>query len=167
MIDEGAIRARYGALSPVLDERARRLMLGAEAVAAGRGGQAAVVRATGASAATVRRGMAELGGSPSDLARGRVRRPGGGRKRTVELDPTLRPDLDRLVDPTTRGDPGSPLRWTCKSLRNLAGELRRQGHAVSHRIVGELLHEMGYSLQANRKTLEGTDHPDAMPSSPT
>ncbi len=160
MHDEGAIRDRYLALSPAVDERVRRLILAAEAVAAGRGGQAAVARATGASPATIRRGIAELADPDGRPPQGRVRRPGGGRKRAVELDPGLRDDLDRLVDPTTRGDPSSPLRWTCKSLRRLATELQRQGHAVSRRVVGELLHEMGYSLQANRKTLEGTSHPD-------
>jgi transposase len=160
VIDEGTIRDRYLTLAPALDERVRRLFLGAEAVAAGRGGQAAVARATGASPATIRRGIAELADPSGRPAGGRVRRPGGGRKRAVELDPGLRDALDRLVEPTTRGDPMSPLRWTSKSLRNLAAELRRQGHAVSHRVVGELLHDMGYSLQANRKTLEGTDHPD-------
>ncbi len=160
MIDESAIRTRYGALAPALDERARRLILGAEAVAAGRGGQAAVSRATGASAATIRRGMRELGEPPGNLARGRIRRPGGGRKRTVELAPTLRHDLEALIEPTSRGDPESPLRWTCKSVRRLAAELERGGHRVSYRIVAELLHELGYSLQANRKTLEGTHHPD-------
>ena len=161
MIDEAAIRTRYGALSAALDERSRRLLLGAEAIAAGRGGQAAVARATGASAATIRRGIAELGEPASTaLGRGRVRRPGGGRKRTVDLDPTLRTDLEALIEPTSRGDPESPLRWTTRSVRNLAAELVRQGHRVSHRIVGDLLHDMGYSLQANRKTLEGTSHPD-------
>ena len=119
-----------------------------------------MARATGAAPATIRPGIVELADPSGRPSQGRVRRPGGGRKRAVELDPGLRDDLDRLVEPTTRGDPGSPLRWTCKSLRNLAAELGRQGHAVSHRVVGELLHEMGYSLQANRKTLEGTDHPD-------
>lgn len=151
---------RYGALSAALDERARRLLLGAEALAAGRGGQAAVTRATGASPATIRRGLIEIGEPVGQLAGGRIRRPGGGRKRTVELDPTLRTDLEALIEPTTRGDPESPLRWTTKSVRRLAAELGRQGHRVSYRIVGELLHEMGYSLQANRKTLAGTDHPD-------
>ncbi len=162
MIDESAIRTRYGALAlaPALDERARRFLLGAEAIAAGRGGQAAVARATGASAGTIRRGMTELGEPPGNLARGRIRRPGGGRKRTVELDPTLRRDLEALIEPTSRGDPESPLRWTCKSVRRLAAELQRGGHRVSYRIVAELLHELGYSLQANRKTLEGTNHPD-------
>jgi hypothetical protein len=161
VIDEAAIAMRYGALAASLDERTRRLLLGAEASAAGRGGQAAVVRATGASAATVRRGLHELGEpAAGSLDRGRVRRPGGGRKRTVDLDPTLRSDLEALIEPTSRGDPESPLRWTTRSLRSLADELVRGGHAVSHRIVGELLHEMGYSLQANRKTLEGSSHPD-------
>jgi transposase len=160
VLDEGAIRDRYQALAPALDERVRRLVLGAEALAAGRGGRSAVARATGASQATIRRGIAELAEPEGRPARGRVRRPGGGRKRAVDLDPGLREALDRLVEPTTRGDPESPLRWTSKSLRNLAVELRQEGHAVSHRVVGELLHEMGYSLQANRKTLEGTDHPD-------
>ena len=160
MIDEGAIRDRYAALAPVVDERARRLLLGAEALAAGRGGQRAVVRATGASAATIRRGMRELAEPPVDLQPGRVRRPGGGRKRSVDLDPTLRRDLEALIEPTSRGDPISPLRWTTKSLRRLAAELQRGGHQVSYRIVADLLGELGYSLQANRKTLEGTHHPD-------
>jgi hypothetical protein len=160
VIDEGAIRDRYAALAPVVDERARRLLLGAEALAAGRGGQRAVVRATGASPATIRRGMRELAEPPVDLQPGRVRRPGGGRKRSVDLDPTLRRDLEALIEPTSRGDPISPLRWTTKSLRRLAAELQRGGHQVSYRIVADLLGELGYSLQANRKTLEGTHHPD-------
>ena len=101
-----------------------------------------------------------MGQPTAGAEKGRIRRPGGGRKRTVERDPSLRQDLDRLVEPTSRGDPESPLRWTCKSVRQLAAELKRQGHQVSHRMVAELLHEMGYSLQANRKTLEGTEHPD-------
>jgi transposase len=160
VIDEAAIRTRYGALSGALDERARRLLLGAEALAAGQGGQAAVTRATGASPATIRRGLVELGERPGQFTAGRVRQPGGGRKRTVELDPTLRADLEALIEPGTRGDPESPLRWTTKSVRRLAAELGRQGHRVSYRIVGDLLHELGYSLQANRKVLEGTHHPD-------
>ena len=160
MLEEGAIRTRYQAVAPQIDERVRRLVLAAEAAAAGRGGQAAVARATGASRTTIRRGIGELREPTERPARGRVRRPGGGRKRTVERDPSLRDDLDRLVEPLSRGDPESPLRWTCKSVRQLAAELRRGGHRVSHRIVAELLHELGYSLQANRKTLAGTDHPD-------
>jgi transposase len=161
VIDEVAIATRYGALAPALDERSRRLFLGAEALAAGRGGQAAVARATGAAAGTIRQGVREIGEpSGATLARGRIRRAGGGRKRTVDLDLTLRRDLEALIEPTSRGDPESPLRWTTRSVRNLAAELQRQGHGVSYRIVGELLHELGYSLQANRKTLEGTSHPD-------
>ena len=151
---------RYGALSAALDERSRRLLLGAEAAAAGRGGQAAVARATGASPATIRRGLGELGEPAGQLEGGRIRRPGGGRKRTVDRDPTLRRDLEALIEPVSLGDPESPLRWTTKSVRRLAAELGRVGHRVSYRIVGELLHELGYSLQANRKTLAGTDHPD-------
>ena len=160
MIDEAAIATRYGALSAALDERARRLLLGAEALAAGPGGQAAVARATGAAPGTIRRGLRELSTPDPDLEPGRIRRPGGGRKRTADLDPTLRADLEALLEPGSRGDPESPLRWTIKSVRVLAAELVRQGHRVSYRIVGELLHDMGYSLQANRKTLEGTSHPD-------
>ena len=144
----------------MVDERVRRLVLGAEALAAGRGGQVAVARATGAAPGTIRRGVRELGQPAAGPEQGRIRRPGGGRKRTVERDPGLREALDRLVEPTSRGDPESPLRWTCKSVRQLAAELKRQGHQVSHRMVAELLHEMDYSLQANRKTLEGTEHPD-------
>ena len=160
MIAEHAIQARYQAIAPAVDERVRRLVLGAEALAVGRGGQGAVARATGASRGTIRRGIRELSQPAAEAEKGRIRRPGGGRKRTVERDPSLREDLDRLVEPTSRGDPESPLRWTCKSVRQLAAELKRQGHQASHRMVAELLHDMGYSLQANRKTLEGTEHPD-------
>jgi len=160
MIDEAGIRHRYQALAPVVDERTRRLVVAAEALAIGRGGQVAVARATGVSRPAIRRGIRELRQPETAADAGRIRRPGGGRKRTVERDPSLREDLDRLVEPTSRGDPKSPLRWTCKSVRQLAAELKRQGHTTSHRMVAELLHDMGYSLQANRKTLEGTDHPD-------
>ena len=160
MIDEAGIRHRYQALAPVVDERTRRLVVAAEALAIGRGGQVAVARAAGMSRPTIRRGIRELREPETAADAGRIRRPGGGRKRTVERDPSLREDLDRLVEPTSRGDPKSSLRWTCKSVRQLAAELKRQGHTTSHRMVAELLHDMGYSLQANRKTLEGTDHPD-------
>jgi len=135
-------------------------MVAAEALSIGYGGQLAVARATGVSRPTILRGIRELRQPDTTIDRSRIRRPGGGRKRTVELDPSLREDLDRLVEPTSRGDPESPLRWTCKSVRQLAAELNRQGHQTSHRIVAELLHDMGYSLQANRKTLEETNHPD-------
>ena len=160
MIDENAIRCRYRALAPTMDEGMRRRFLAAEVRAIGRGGQAAVARATGAAPGTIRQGIRELSQGNLGAEKGRIRRAGGGRKRTVKQDPSLREDLERLVEPTTRGDPESPLRWTCKSVRRLAEELKRQGHKTSHRMVAELLHELGYSLQANRKTLEGSAHPD-------
>ena len=155
MIDEAAIEARYLAVSRLLDERARRLLAGSEALAIGRGGVAAVSRATGLARTTVARGVADVR-EGTRLERGRVRRAGAGRPPIEERDPTLRADLGALIEPTTRGDPESPLRWTTRSVRNLAAELRRQGHAVSHQTVSELLKGMGYSLQSNRKTLEGT-----------
>jgi transposase len=119
-----------------------------------------VARASGLSRGTIIRGMAELKNATRLPRSHRIRREGAGRKRTVDRDVTLKQDLEALVEPVTRGDPESPLRWTCKSVRQLAGELTRMGHHVSHRMVAELLHEMEYSLQANRKTLEGTSHPD-------
>lgn len=159
MIDEAAIAARYQAISPLLDERARRLMAGTEALAIGRGGVAAVARATGLALTTVTRGVADVRAGER-IDRGRVRRPGAGRPPIEQRDPTLRGDLEALIEPTTRGDPESPLRWTTRSVRSLAAELRRQGHAVSHQTVSELLHDLGYSLQSNRKVLEGASHPD-------
>jgi hypothetical protein len=130
-----------------------------EARAVGRGGIALVARATGISTSTIGRGLRELR-TRVRVAPGRVRRPGGGRKRTVDKDPTLRRDLEGLVEPTTSGDPESPLRWTAKSVRELARALQRLGHRVSHQLVAELLAAAGYSLQANRKTREGPAHPD-------
>ncbi len=159
MIDETAIAARYQAVSPLLDERARRLTAGAEALAIGRGGVAAVSRATGLARTTVARGVADVQAGET-VARGRIRRPGAGRPPIEQRDPTLRADLEALIEPGTRGDPESPLRWTTRSVRNLAAELARQGHRVSHQTVSELLHDLGYSLQGNRKVLEGTAHPD-------
>jgi len=125
----------------------------------GRGGIAIVARATGISYRTVQRGLGELERG-EELDSGRVRRPGGGRKKAVDLDPTLPGDLQKAIEPTTRGDPESSLRWTCKSTRSLTRELSRGGHNVSEYVVRALLHEMGYSLQANRKTREGRQHPD-------
>lgn len=159
MADEAGIRRRFEALAPRLDERMRRLMVAAEALAIGRGGASVVARATGVSRRVIGQGIKELS-EPAAGAGVRIRRPGGGRKRTSETDPTLREDLERLVEPVTRGDPESPLRWTSKSVRKLAEELGRLGHRVSHRLVAELLHELDYSLQANRKVLEGSQHPD-------
>jgi hypothetical protein len=157
--DETAIRARYLTVAPLLDERSRRLLAGAEALTIGRGGIAAVARATGLARTTVARGAADVRAA-EPIAPGRVRRAGAGRPPIEVRDPTLRHDLEALIEPTSRGDPESPLRWTTRSVRKLAAELKRQGHAISHQTVSELLKAMGYSLQANRKTLEGTSHPD-------
>ena len=159
MIDEATIRARYEAVAPLLDERGRRLLAGGEALTLGRGGVSTVARATGLARTTVQRGVADVRAGET-ATKGRVRRAGAGRPRVEQRDPALRGDLTALIEPTSRGDPESPLRWTTKSVRKLAAELRRQGHRVSHQTVAELLHDMGYSLQANRKTLEGTEHPD-------
>jgi hypothetical protein len=159
MVDELGIRRRYEALAPLLDERGRRRFAAAEAQAAGRGGIAAVSRVTGIARSTIGRGLAELRDGDT-LADDRVRRPGGGRKPSTQTDPSLLDDLRGLVASDTRGDPQSPLLWTSKSLRKLSAALRAMGHKAGRTLVGELLHKMGYSLQANRKTLEGTEHPD-------
>ena len=160
MIDVAAITLRYDALSPVLDERGRRRFAAAEALTAGRGGIAAVCAATGIARSTIGYGLRELRGTAPDSALRGVRRKGAGRKPLTETDPTLLSDLERLVDPATRGDPMSPLKWTSKSLRNLAAALHALGHRVGHDVVGTLLKKLGYSLQANRKTLEGSSHVD-------
>ena len=159
MEEESAIRRRHEILQPFLNERQRRLLLAAEAVTLGRGGIAAVARATDASRPMIARGIAELEAGDL-LPEGRIRRSGAGRKRTVERDPTLLPDLESLIEPMSRGEPDSALRWTIKSVRRLSDELVKMGHRTSHRMVAELLHELGYSLQANRKVREGESHPD-------
>ena len=159
MIDVTGIRDRYAAVSPHLDERGRRLFAAGEACSAGYGGIAAVVQATGIAASTIGRGLKELARG-SDLPMARVRRPGGGRKRLTATSTTLLADLMALVSPGERGDPMSPLRWTCKSLRRLTTELQARGHQISRTVVGELLKQQKFSLQANRKTREGDDHPD-------
>ena len=159
MVDTAPIAARFKALTAVLDERTRRLLAAAESQAIGRGGISSVARATGISRPVIRQGIAELK-DPTLLVAGRVRRQGGGRKKAVEKDAAIRSDLEALLESTTRGDPEAPLRWTCKSVRQLTAELKRLKHQVSHQVVADLLHELGYSLQANRKTKEGTDHPD-------
>jgi len=158
-VDELAIGERFRALAGELDERRRRLWAAAEARSAGRGGIAATARATGMSEETVRRGVRELE-SGERLDRGRVRRAGGGRKRLAEADPTLLDDLERLVDGESRGDPELPLRWTAKSVRKLAEALGELGHRVHFTTVAKLLRGLGYSLQANAKTREGSAHPD-------
>nr|WP_325098775.1 ISAzo13 family transposase [Nocardia gipuzkoensis] len=151
---------RFAVLLPHLNERQRRLVLASEARSLGHGGVRAVARAAGVSETTVRKGVFELEAGERPLSDGRVRRPGGGRKPAEELDSGLVEALLALVEPDERGDPMSPLRWTVKSLRNLAEELTRAGHAVSAPTVGRLLKEQGFSLQVNAKTLEGTQHPD-------
>jgi hypothetical protein len=153
-----ALAAKFEAIFPHLDERQRRLLMGAEARSRGHGGIRLVARAAGVREATVSLGVDELDAGAEPL--GRVRRPGGGRKRAADLDPGLLPALLALVEPDERGDPMSPLRWTVKSTRNLAGELTRQGHRVGADTVGDLLRAEGFSLQGNAKTLEGQRHPD-------
>ena len=164
VVNHKDIQRRFRSLSAFLDERMRRLVAAAESDAIGYGGVSAVARMTGVSRRAITEGMKEL--NQQRVSRGtrspqsRIRRKGAGRKRTVEKDLTLLEDLDRLVDPVTRGDPESPLRWTCKSVRRLAEELQHEGHAVSYQTVAELLHALDYSLQANQKTLEGSQHAD-------
>jgi len=157
------IETKYRSLSSLMDERMRRHWAAAEATAYGWGGIQAVVQATGLSPTTIRKAQAELAvratqaDLPSDT---RLRRPGAGPKRLTQKDPELVQALEQLVDPVTRGDPDSPLRWTCKSTRTLARELTGHGHPVSDSTVRRLLHAADYSLQGNRKTLEGSRHPD-------
>ena len=156
------IKQKYEALKPYMDERMRRVWAAAEAKALGRGGISAVSVATGLTRKTIRAGLCEhqeqlvSGEAPAQ----RVRRRGGGRKRITEQDLRLLADLESLVDPQTRGDPQSPLRWTCKSTSKLALELQVMGHAVGERTVARLLQTLDYSLQANRKLREGSTHPD-------
>ena len=159
VIDLAGITVRYKALESVLDERARRLLAAAESEAIGRGGISAVSKATGLMRPVIRQGIAELK-EPGSSASGRIRREGGGRKKAVDKDGSLKSDLQSLLESTTRGDPESPLRWTCKSVRQLTAELKGMKHSVSHQVVADLLHALGYSLQSNRKTKEGSDHPD-------
>lgn len=161
---EEKIRRHYLRIRDSLNERARRLFGASEALAYGYGGIVAVSRATGLARRTIGAGIRELkqiekGEEPSDL-RGRIRRPGAGRKKAKDKDPTLLPDLKTLVEATTRGDPESPLLWTARSQRNLIEALKRNGHQISRRTLADLLKDLGYSLQANRKKLEGSQHPD-------
>jgi hypothetical protein len=155
---EAVLAEKFAALLPHLNERQRRLAAAAEARALGRGGVSMVARAAGLSRPTVYKALAELDAPPAE--RERVRAAGGGRKKAVDRDPGLLADLERLVDPATRGDPVSPLRWTTKSTRTLADALTGMGHQVSHLSVGHLLHGLHYSLQANSKVVEGAAHPD-------
>jgi len=154
------VRLKYAALAPVLNERSRRVWAATEARAIGHGGIALVERATGISRSTIQRGSRELEASGVSLAPERSRKAGAGRKRATATDATLLSDLDALVEPTAPGDPDSPLRWTSKSVRTLSVALEGLGHAVSHTVVAELLHDLGYSLQGNAKLQEGGQHPD-------
>jgi transposase len=153
-----SLAAKFEVLLPHLDERQRRLLLGAEARSLGHGGIRLVARAAGVREATVALGARELDSGQAPL--GRVRRPGAGRKRAADTDPGLRPALLALVEPDPRGDPMSPLRWTTKSTRKLAAELTARGHTIAADTVGDLLREEGFSLQSNAKTLEGKQNPD-------
>jgi len=157
-----SLKRKFDHMRTELDERGLRCWAASEALELGHGGIKAVVRATGLGERTVRRGCEQLRQEwpPDELGKRRVRRMGGGRKPIVEHDPQLVAALEALVDPTTRGDPTSPLRWTCKSTRKLTKALTEQGHVVSHTKVAQLLGDLDYSLQSTRKCLEGTSHPD-------
>lgn len=159
---EQDIKQRFDRLAGELNERTRRLVAASEAMTIGWGGISLVSHATGLSRKAISQGIKELKEQSEETSKSkkRIRRAGGGRKKTVSKDQHLCEDLERLVEPVTRGDPESPLRWTCKSVRKLAEELVHQGHQVSHQLVSELLHDLGYSLQANRKTREGGSQPD-------
>jgi len=161
MHDLNTIKRKFDVLSPLMDERLTRMWAAAEARELGWGGITAVSKATGISQTTISKGLRQHYQVSTEVVPSqRVRRPGGGRKRIAEQDAELLDDLESLVEPLTRGDPQSPLRWTCKSTRRLAAELKEMGHRVSERTVARLLKEMNYSLQSNRKTKEGASHPD-------
>src|SRR5690242_21603229 len=157
-VTQEMLAAKFGSIFPHLDERQRRLLMGAEARALGHGWIRLVARAAGVREATVSLGVSELDSGAEPL--GRARRPGGGRKRAADTDPGLRPALLALVEPDERGDPMSPLRWTTKSLRALSGGLTRQGHRGRAGTVADLLREEGFSLQGNAKAIEGNQVPD-------
>jgi DDE family transposase len=158
MHDDRELERKFASILPCLDERQRRLLAAAEARSLGYGGIRRVSRASGISHAAIHRALKELDTPPPPG--GRIRRPGGGRKKVRDTTPAILDTLEELIAPETRGDPMSPLRWTCKSTRQLAEALAQRGFPVSHRVVGELLHHLGYSLQAMAKTLEGKQHPD-------
>lgn len=158
MIIEKDLQVKYAEIFPLLDERQRRVVAASDAISIGRGGVSKVARASGLSRTTVHSGITELRtkGTPVE----RVRKLGGGRKRVIERNPEILADLESLVESETIGDPMSPLRWTCKSTRQLADALEEKGHKASHPVVADLLREIGYSLQANAKKMEGKDHSD-------
>jgi hypothetical protein len=156
--DEISLQRKFSGVWPLLDERSRRLMAASEALSLGYGGVSRIQRACGLSRKAIAKGIREI--AEGNTMSGRIRRPGAGRKSILEHDPKLLVSLERLIEPVTRGDPESPLRWICKSTRNLAAELTRHKHPVSHEKVAQLLRAQNYSLQSNRKTEEGADHPD-------
>ena len=156
--EESSLRRKFSSVWLLLDERSRRLMAASEALALGYGGVSRIRRASGLSRKAIAKGIREI--ADGNAMPGRIRRSGAGRKNIVERDPKLLVSLDRLIEPETRGDPESPLRWICKSTRTLAAQLTRQKHPVSHEKVAQLLRDQNYSLQSNRKTEEGADHPD-------
>lgn len=158
-----SIHLKYELISPHLDERTQRLWLGAEALSIGHGGITEVSNITGVSRNTISQGCKEIKEAPLSQTTGetkRIRQKGGGRKKLVESDPKLLSDLESLVNPFTRGDPENPLRWTTQSLRQLSDQLKKMGHNISFRSVGTLLHQIGYSLQSNKKVHEGMSHAD-------
>src|SRR6476660_436608 len=159
MVAIDAVKRRFESLLPAVDERMRRLIAAAESLAIDYGGISVVSRATGVSRRAIARGIVELG-NPGVPSAGAIRKPGAGRKRATGRHQPCVSQTNSLIEPLSRGDPESALRWTCTSVRKLAQELGRGGHRVSHRLVAELLHDLGYSLQANAKTLEGSSHPD-------
>ena len=158
MLEDKALQDKYRGVFPLLDEQQRRVVAASDAVLLGRGGISKVARASGLSRTTIHRGIKELEAGVED--EGRIRKEGAGRKRIVEKEPGIVDALETLVEPSTRGDTMSPLRWTCKSTRELADALQKKGYTITHPVVAHLLHELGYSLQANAKTMEGEDHPD-------
>jgi transposase len=158
MVTDQGLEEKFATILPLLDERQRRLLLAAEARSLGYGGVSKISKASGISRATIQAALKQIDSPP--LPSGRVRGAGGGRKKSRDKVPAMLEVLERLIAPETRGDPMSPLRWTCKSTRYLAEALGEQGFAASHRLVGEMLHHLGYSLQANAKNLEGKQHPD-------
>jgi hypothetical protein len=159
MSNVAELTQKFRSVWPLLDERTRRIMAASEAIGLGYGGISMVRIACGLSRKAITKGIREIQGGESAPA-GRMRRPGGGRKRITESDPAVLAALERLVESGTRGDPESPLRWICKSTRTLAAQLTKQNHPISYVKVAQLLHEQNYSLQSNRKTEEGEDHPD-------
>jgi len=156
--DMKSLRKKYSSVCPLLDERSRRLMAASEALSLGYGGISLIRQACGLSRKTIAKGIGEI--STGNTMSGRIRRSGAGRKNIVERDPKIVSALDRLIEPETRGDPESPLRWICKSTRNLATQLSKQKHPISHEKVAQILRDQNYSLQSNRKTEEGANHPD-------